>query len=218
MSKPRPGDVTFHLIRHAQSTANAHGNIIGDVHAALTPDGVAQRDKLNRYLERFPLGAGKAYTSDMERALRTAEGLSAAGLGTSTIHRDARLREISRGDWDGKPRSEIYTPALQAEMDLLGMDHCAPGGESMHHVGARMRAWALEALAEARANGWNAIAAVSHGVAIKCLLHRLVGFNEAQVWLTEIDNASITTIRYKGEKTTWALVRTNATPHLEGPF
>jgi probable phosphoglycerate mutase len=129
-------DFTIYLIRHAQSTSNEHGNIIGGIDARLTERGKEEAQALSTFLSRHPLPKRKiVFTSNLPRAIMTSE-IIAPGLEVNPqdIVQDARLREIDRGDWEGEYRDRIYIESLIAEMSFLDMDHCAPNGESMSDV------------------------------------------------------------------------------------
>lgn len=205
----------IHFIRHAHSTSNAHGNIIGGVNADLAPRGIEEIGMLNRYLERHPLPFDTVYCSTMLRARRTLEELR-PGLGITdpSIERyDDRLREIARGDWDGRPRDEVYDGYEARKMALLDFDHGAPNGESMSCVRRRMRLWLYDATLEGKRRGWTSIAAVTHGIALKSLLQALFRLDEKTAWQTHIWNTSITTVECLGNDQ-WKLIRLNAVPHL----
>ncbi len=207
-------EVKVHLIRHAESTSNAHGNIIGGVGAELTDKGHGQVAVLNAFLLAHPLGVQKAYCSSLVRAKLTCMGL-AKGLEVdpATVTYDARLREIDRGDWEMQPRDVIYNDERLLELSHLDMDHRAPNGECMHDVGTRMRNWLYDAMRQAKQDNHKAIAAVTHGIAIKCLLHRLFEIRSSATWEIVVHNTSITTVHLRPGHD-WSLVRINAVPHL----
>ena len=48
------------------------------------------------------------------------------------------LVEISQGHWEGRPRSEIYTPEMLSLMERFQPDFSAPSGESLRQVEFRM--------------------------------------------------------------------------------
>lgn len=207
--------VTVHLIRHAETDSNRSNDRIGIVDATLTDEGHKQISALSEYALRHQFRPQRFYTSDMSRAIATAEGLLPAfSIANENLIRDPRLREISQGEWEGKLRADIHNDAGRARMERYDMDHRAPGGESMHDVSARMRFWLYDAVDQAIRDNIGTIAAVSHGVAIKCIVQRVLGADAKHVWRMQIDNTSITTIRCS--QTQWSLVRLNATPHL--PF
>ena len=103
-------------------------------------------------------------------------------------------------------------------MAFLGMDHRAPGGESMSDVAQRMLCWLMDlnVIVRGTAGTTPAIVAVTHGVAIKALLQRIFNFDPAYAWLMRIDNTSITKVRCTALG--WQLEYLNATPHLNQPL
>lgn len=125
-----------------------------------------------------------------------------------------RLREIDRGRHEGRPASSVYTPDEVRKMRHLGMDHRFPRGESMNDVAERMHRWLQGMTVVAQKYRWNSVVAVTHDMAIKCLLHQLFNLDPRTTWLHKIDHASITTLERVGED--WCLIRFNATPHF--PF
>lgn len=48
------------------------------------------------------------------------------------------VQEVSQGQWEGRNRSEIYTPALVPIINSTQPDFRAPGGESQRQVEFRM--------------------------------------------------------------------------------
>lgn len=125
---------------------------------------------------------------------------------------DDRLREIDRGPLGGSPRDQAYTPDVLREMHQLNMDYRFPEGESMHDVAQRMRYWLEEVTTEAVKHNWSSIVAITHELAIKCLLQRLIGLDPRTAWLHELRHTSITTLELVHGN--WRLIRFNATPHL----
>lgn len=216
-----PDPVRFHLFRHAESVANVSGTI-GDPDTLLTLNGEGQVRALAAYIEQHPLAVDGVYCSTMLRARLTLDGLlPALGSDSGAVRYDKRLREIDRGDWNGVQRSTVYTLAEFARMDALGLEHCAPGGESLREVGHRMRDWLLDTLEEAKQRRWTSVMAVSHGLAIRYLWRELCDQDHRNLhtWRSVVDNTSVTTIAYhpptkRFGQGTWALERFNATPHL----
>jgi broad specificity phosphatase PhoE len=207
---------TIYLVRHAESDANADGNIIGGVDAKLTKLGEEQANALMIHLIRHPIpGSLMAFASDMPRAIMTAQAIAnGLGIHPEQIIQDPRLREIARGDWDGLPRDVTYHAAVWDEMDALDMDHRAPNGESMSDVAARMRLWLFDLNRFIEQDDVTTFVAITHGMAIKSLLQRIFGLHPSYAWLVRIDNTSITKIRCSQHG--WHLEYLNATPHLSG--
>ena len=212
-------NVTVHLIRHAESTTNIHGNIIGGVDALLTERGHRQCAALNAFLIEHPLLLDGLYSSTMPRARLTTHGIRAGTkflidplTDKDPVIYDHRLREIDRGDWERQPRDTTITQAVQDEMTFLDMHHRAPNGESMHDVAGRMLQWLHELAARTERDGGSTFGVVSHGIAIKSLLQGLFGFHPSLAWRISIWNTSITTVR-SIPNAGWELIRLNAVPH-----
>lgn len=206
----------IHFIRHACSTVNRDGNIIGNVVAPLAPEGHEEIAALNKYLKAHPLSFDALYCSTMVRALETMNGLRPGLRMTdpeAIVRTDDRLREITRGDWDGCLRDKIHTDDEMRRMELLDFDHAPPNGESMNDVAQRMRRWLYEATLEGKRENWTSIVVISHGHAIRALLQRLLNTDRKMAWTTHIWNTSITTVECLGSDR-WKLIRLNAVPHL----
>ncbi len=163
------------LVRHGQTDWNIQGRYQGQSDIPLNESGLAQAQALSEEL-RAEQAAGKhftaIYSSDLERACRTAE-IIAGPLGLP-VRIDARLREINQGDWEGKN----YRAIVAQYQDLLALreedalQSRAPGGESTLEVAERVRAAADDIAA---AHPGETVLVVSHGVALACLIAQANG-------------------------------------------
>jgi broad specificity phosphatase PhoE len=82
--------------------------------------------------------------SPLKRARETMEILRAAlGLDEAGYAVDARLAEISYGEWEGSTLAEIGArdPQLLAQREEDKWDFRPPGGESYRDVAARVASW-----------------------------------------------------------------------------
>jgi probable phosphoglycerate mutase len=138
------------VVRHGQSTWNADGRWQGQADPPLSELGVAQAEAAALAID----GVDAVWTSDLERASRTASIL-AARRGLDVVA-DARLREREAGEWTGLTRAQIdeQYPGALAERRR------PPGFEADDTLVVRALA-ALQDLASALAGG-TAIA-VTHG-------------------------------------------------------
>jgi len=111
------------------------------------------------------LGVRSLFTSPQPRARETAE-VVARRLGLSA-RADDRLRESSRGSWEGRLAEEIAReePDRWEAWRRPVADFRFPGGESLGEHLARVRA-ALEDLGHAPAP----VLAIAHGGTIRCAL------------------------------------------------
>jgi len=144
------------LVRHGETLWNTEGRIQGHLDSPLSSAGVAQAEVLARRLaaER-PDGL---YTSDLGRALQTAEPIACAtGLVPQV---DPKLRERSYGRFEGRIWSEIKSE-FRGDRDAH-WDHTsrvkAVGGESVREFRDRV----LSAL-DRRRTRWGARDALSPG-------------------------------------------------------
>jgi len=90
------------LIRHGQSTWNAHGRWQGHADPPLSGDGILQARQAALQLGTFDA----VFTSDLQRARHTADLLSAE-LGIGPVIVEPQLRERAAGEWTGLTRAEI---------------------------------------------------------------------------------------------------------------
>lgn len=194
------------FIRPGETDWNHASRWQGWVAAPLNELGLRQARSLAHYIRN--IGMGALYTSDLKRALQTAECL-AEQLSFAPIP-DERLRERSIGSWQGLTRAEMaaWYPEEYAAMlkDVDGFR--VPGGESRNDVRVRVKA----AVSDILSNEQNeTVGILSHTTAIKILLSDLIpGYNPLDV---PLDNTSVTTIRRKEDG--WELVAVDDVSHLE---
>jgi broad specificity phosphatase PhoE len=194
------------FIRPGETDWNRQGRWQGWVSIPLNELGRRQAFALANYIRH--IGMGALYTSDLKRALETAEGL-ARPLGFTPIP-DPRLRERNIGLWQGLTLNEMrdWYPAEYAGMlkDIDG--YRIPGGESRDDVRIRVTAALTDIL---KADSSETVGILSHTTAIKVLLSDLIpGYDPLGV---DLDNTSVTTIHRRDEG--WDLVAVDDVSHLE---
>lgn len=195
------------FIRPGETDWNQLGRWQGWVSIPLNELGERQARALANFIRN--IGMSALYTSDLRRALKTAECL-AEQLSFAPIP-DARLRERNIGIWQGLTRAEIeawypddYATMLK-DVDSFRVD-C---GESRNDVRVRVQAALNDVLKQ---DPGETVGILSHTTAIKILLADLIpGYNPLDV---DLDNTSVTTIRAKGDA--WELVAVDDVMHLEG--
>lgn len=127
--------VILHFETHATSLDNEAGLASGWHDVALSARGEEQARALGLRYQDVPLAA--VYTSDLERARRTAE----LAFGSARRQkRDPRLRECDYGALTRRPSMEI-----DAER-LARIDEPFPGGESYREATVRLSSWLDEAV------------------------------------------------------------------------
>lgn len=195
------------LIRTGETDWNKLGRWQGWVANPLNDHGRQQVRALANYVRH--IGMGVLYTSDLRRAVETAEHLTTK-LDFDAIL-DARWRERDIGRWQGMTLNEIRAwypnefQALHAAPDGFRV----PGGESRADVRRRV----LSALNDVLAlEGVETVGVITHSTAMRALLDALVpGHSLSGV---VIGNSSVTTLACDGGG--WRLVAANDLAHLEG--
>ena len=123
------------LVRHGETTGNSSERYWGATDLALSDTGIGQARRLRRRLSRETIDA--VYSSDMQRAVRTAEEITRSR--SLEITRCAELNEVDFGSLEGLTIKEIqkqYPEFYQSWLEWnTGLRF--PGGESVSDV--RMR-------------------------------------------------------------------------------
>ena len=201
------------LIRHGQSEGNAEGRFGGHTSTPLSPRGLAQAEATARALSSETLSA--IYSSDLRRALQTAEPLSR--LMNLPIERSSAFRERSVGVMEGLTFEEAASehPLQYAALLRRDFDHVLLDGESYRQMLERASRQLDRAIAEHRGGS---IAIFSHTGTICILLLHLMGALDAPelrpVWIATA-NCGITRIELRGDGFVRVLA-VNDTRHLTG--
>lgn len=162
---------TVYFVRHAEAEGNVYRRCHGRYDSLLTPRAYEQLDCLAKRFE--PVSLAAVYASPLFRARTTAHAIAdPKGL---EVQLDARLKEVSMGDWEDLTWGELE--ALHGRQFDDWQHNAAyvpaPGGETATQAGERMLS-AAQGFA-ARHLG-ESIAVVTHGTAIRsalCAAHGL---------------------------------------------
>lgn len=195
------------FIRPGETDWNKQERWQGWVATPLNAHGREQAEALARFLRS--IGMTALYTSDLRRALQTAEILARAG--TFPVIPDARLRERNIGLWQGLTLDEMRAwYAEEYETMLRDVNtYRVPGGESRDDVRERMKAAFADVLAQDRGE---TVGVLTHTTALKVLMEDIFpGYNPLAI---NLGNTSVTTIRRKDDG--WKLIAVDDCLHLEG--
>ena len=214
--------IRFHLIRHAQSEANALAeHIVGGVNlnVDLTDKGKLQARKFGEYIKTQETKIHKIYSSN---ALRTQETCRIA-LGKDPDIITSELLEVDKGDFSGMSGT-IYSRIDIAERLEKEKHKFIPGihikGESNYQASERMRSWLQNSINEISNEFKESsepinIFVFTHGVAIKCLLVSLLGEPWENIRRHRVENTSFTVLEFIDGKLKPIVKIRYATPHLE---
>ena len=199
----------FTVIRHGETAANRNCVIQGQSDVPLSPAGEKQAEMLGRRWKNRRFDA--VYSSDLSRALRTAELVAPYAKPTPT----PELREMDLGVWVGHTTSEVAElfPDDWRAFRSCSVDCRATGGESRRELLTRVtRFFRTAAL---RHPGQNVLA-VTHGGALRAFFLMLMGGSLNQgALLPSTGNTGVSVVRCDAEKDSWRLICWNDTSHLD---
>ena len=216
----------LYLIRHGQSETNTNPDHMGQTaEVKLTDLGERQAELLGERFAKEKTEFDFVFSSPYKRALDTANivlGMSSNNT-EQMIIQTLRLREYDAGDWTGVSRKATITKDINLRMGFLNHSFQPPNGESLSEVERRASGWledsilynpmmqkaAVEAKTEGRILK---IAAFSHGMTIKTLLHHIMGFDKNFTWKVSIYNTSICRLSFGSVG--WGLGCINDISHL----
>lgn len=165
-----PQPTRLYLIRHGQSAGNAEGRFGGHGPTPLSELGREQAEKTAKLLAKEGISA--IYSSDLDRAVQTAEPL--AKLLDLPIHATTSFRERHVGVLEGLTfdESKAEYPKDYYALVNRNINHVISGGESYRHLLRRATAKLNEVI---RAHPGERIAIYSHTGAICYLTLYLIG-------------------------------------------
>lgn len=192
--------MTLLFIRHGETALNA-ARVLQPADTPLSPRGLAQAQAVAERLATAGMAA--VLSSDMPRALQTAQAIAAAaGL---PLHTTPLLHERNFGDLRGRPIDELgYDPITQAA--------APPGGESLADFLARVEQAFAHAVAM-RAELDGPLAVVSHGLVIRALLDRRVQLPPDLPAAPRIGNTAVSVVSAAAPHRAETV---NCTRHLHG--
>ncbi len=200
-----------YMFRHAQTVINTKPWLVGgrSNETELTLEGEEQARQLGRALLRRGIFPATVSASTATRAIATARiSLAEMGLDIEPATYEEIL-ELGQGTAEGRPRAEVYTPQVLADIERLGKDFKLQGGESMNEVGRRTLDWMdLHFTGPSAEPGPHFV--YTHGGTIKYAASLLLGWSRLQTYQTEIDNASASLFTHNG--TLWHPTYLNRLP------
>ncbi|MBI4241978.1 MAG: alpha-ribazole phosphatase [Candidatus Rokubacteria bacterium] len=194
----------LYLIRHGRVEGAERRRFIGHLDVPLSPAGEAEIRALARQLA--PVSLAAMYSSDLERARRSAELIAAAHRLSPQIV--PALREMAMGRWEGLTAEEIQSrepDAFREWMERIG-EFPFPEGESVPDLLAR--AWpVVEGIMRTHPGG--RVAIVAHGGTNRVILCRALGVPLERLLTFGQDYAALSLLEWDGGR--WALRLLNQT-------
>ena len=199
----------FTVIRHGETAANLNHIIQGQSDVPLSPVGEEQARKLGRRWRgrRFDV----VYSSDLSRALRTAELAVPECVPIPT----PELREMDLGDWVGRTTEEIAKrfPDEWGSFRSGNIDCRISGGETRRELLARTEKFFRAA---ARRHPGKEILVVTHGGVLRAFFMMLMGGSlKPGVLLPSTGNTGINVVHCDDAGNNWRIDVWNDTAHLD---
>ena len=197
------------FIRHGETTWNAERRMQGHIDIPLNTTGMGQAKRLANALTQTKYSFDAIYSSDLERALHTANAVAnALSLAVQTT---PQLRERNVGQLQGLLLSEapVLLPEIWQSHIARELDHDLGGGESIRAFHQRMQG-VLELFL--RQHRGQSILAVSHGGSLD-MIYRIVTQQALDAErVAVVPNTSLNWITHDGS--TWSVECWADTSHL----
>jgi len=177
------------LVRHGLTDWNSAQRFQGQCDIPLNEEGLRQAAALGERLAGEPLQA--IFASDLQRAQATAQAITA--YHTCPLVVEARLREISFGDWEGLTYTEIgiCDPARLAAWEANILENAPAGGETLNQLAGRVQAVLDELLL---AHEGETLLLVAHGGPLQVLLCLALGLPPEKYWQFHLSPGSLSEI------------------------
>lgn len=197
------------LVRHGATPWNLEGRVQGHTDTPMSEVGLCQVKRLTQKLAGTPFSV--AYSSDLSRALKTAE-LVLRGRNIP-LHRMPELRELNYGVWEGMTYqdTEAQYPSLYSQLMAGDPAFSPPGGESVEDLFQRVQTLGYR-LKAAHTEGEN-ILVVGQGGSLRGLLCSLLDLPLSRFWRFQLAPGSLSILSIYPQDATLDLW--NDTSHLE---
>ncbi len=176
------------LTRHGQTDWNTAGRYQGQSNTPLNETGLHQAEQIAKRLSKETIHA--IYSSDLSRALDTANKIQALQPTAKTVITDTRWRELSFGDWEGLTYQEMsaQSPELFKAWMKDPLTVSTPNGETLAQLAERVKAAFDEIKREHKDQ---TVLVVAHSGSLQSLLAVTLGVDLNRYWQFRISQASL---------------------------
>lgn len=182
------------LVRHGQSEWNLQNRFTGWIDVPLSPHGEEEAHAAAKSLAETKIHFDKAYTSSLVRAQATLDILladlgllSAHGISSIPVLRDAALNERHYGELQGMDKDEMRAKygAEQVRLWRRSYDVRPPNGECLADTAARALPFYRHHIAHDLQAGKNVLVA-AHGNSLRAIVMELDRLGKEEVLSLEI--------------------------------
>jgi 2,3-bisphosphoglycerate-dependent phosphoglycerate mutase len=197
------------LVRHGETVWNAEGRIQGHLDTPLNTVGLTQAAALGARFKAEPIQA--IYSSDLDRAYRTAQPIAAHD--NRIIQLEPRLRERLLGVLEGLTRDEAMDrqPLAWGTFKSRRPDEPLEGGESLRAFFDRITDFLSEICERHRGER---VLLVTHGGVLDAAYRQAVGIPLDEPRNFPVFNASVNILMH--DNPTWRIERWGDVDHLHG--
>ncbi len=196
------------LVRHGATGSSGSQPYWGQEDIPLNAIGLQQVEKLVRGLQNLKFHG--IYTSDLQRAVQTAEPIARVrGL---TLQTTSALRELHFGEWTGltyqkllEKDPETYERWLQRPLQVR-----PPKGESLKELKDRVLTWFYAMLKTHHLD--ETVLLIGHSGSLKMILFEALNLSLTSFWRMELSPASVSRLTYY--ENTFVVHTLNDTCHL----
>ena len=193
----------FYFIRHGESQSNVTPGIFvgANFDAPMTERGHKQAEAVGRRLADEGVQFDRIYSSSLMRAVQTTEGmLRGMGREGADFEKVDAIIERQIPAWRGKPWSDVMPPEVRLLQAEKGKWFKPADGETLRWVERRASNWLEDEITYNtewyEKPGTHTIAIVTHGDAMRALLHYITGMDNRLLMRTELLNCSISRFRF----------------------
>jgi broad specificity phosphatase PhoE len=154
------------IVRHGETAGNVQPeHIRGWSNLPLNAEGVKEADEIGEQLKPFSIV--EIYSSDLQRAVETAEHIRAASGTSAEVTPLRQLRPWNVGIYTGMPTNDVIEPLT---FYIKHPDAPVPQGESFDHFVRRFAGIFMELLGEAKFHHDGARVIVTHSRNVRVAL------------------------------------------------
>ncbi|MCU9534313.1 histidine phosphatase family protein [Streptococcus sp. CSL10205-OR2] len=203
----------LYFIRHGKTLSNLEGRFQGStMDSKLLPEAYDDLSLLGQELRHIKFD--EVYTSDLPRAIKSAEMILEENNHTHTLQTTKQLREWYLGSLEGKKISiakAIYPKQIRAFYhNLAQFSPSIFEAETLYQVTHRI----IDVIQSLDENNDNVLI-VGHGASLSATIHCLLGYEPSEFKkLGHLDNTSLTILETTNLKD-FQLIEWNNTEHLE---
>jgi broad specificity phosphatase PhoE len=216
IEKAEPDKLLIFLLRHGKPEfPDERSYIYGQTDYPLSKEGEAQARRVGEALSEVRMD--RIISSDLSRAASTADIVASLQRPPAVPERDAGIREINMGEWDGLTKDEISGSYVDIFRERgKDLEHvAAPGGETFREVSDRGLS-SLRRIVES-SRGMERILLVAHGAVMWGMVCGLFDMRLGDIFRFGLDHCAIHLIEHRRKPAQWGqfrLVRYNWSPVL----